>query len=238
MKQALKRFVQQRPLLSLMLFFGSACLLYLLPDLLHLIFNLNDYLQAWSASHPHWIYALVFLIVFCETGLVFMPFLPGDSLLFALGSLAAQDYLSWSVLAVGLLLMAILGDAFNFYVGKRFGSRVLSRGWLKEAHWQRTHAFYQRYGRKTIILARFVPIVRTIAPFAAGFALMPYPVFMRYNLIGGFIWVWGLLALGYAFGNLPWVQNNFSLLILMIIFISVLPALLPFMASFLRRNQT
>jgi membrane-associated protein len=187
-----------------------------------------------------WIYALMFLIVFCETGLVVTPFLPGDSLLFALGTFAARpDGLSFLVLAVSLIVAAIIGDSVNYWIGSWFGPRLF-RGekirFLNPKHLERTHEFYERYGGKTIILARFVPIVRTFAPFVAGMGRMTYRRFMVYNVVGGILWVVGFLLLGFHFGNLPAVKRNFTLVIVGIIIISILPGVFEFIREW-RRNR-
>ena len=166
-----------------------------------------------------WIYAVLFVIVFCETGLVFTPFLPGDSLLFAAGAVAASSGGSLNVHLIAALLLAaaILGDAVNFAIGKAFGARLFSRPnsrLFKPEYLQKTHAFYEKYGGKTIILARFVPVVRTFAPFVAGMGRMHYATFIRYNIIGALAWVLLLTYLGYAFGNVPLVKQNFGLLVI------------------------
>ena len=174
------------------------------------------------------IYVLMFLVVFAETGLVFTPFLPGDSLLFALGTFAGLGKLSLPVLMVSLIVAAILGDTVNYWIGAWLGPRIF-RGekirLLNPKHLERTHEFFERYGGKTIILARFVPIVRTFAPFVAGMGRMTYRRFMAYNVAGGVIWVVLFLGLGYAFGTRPVVQKNFTLVMLGIIVVSVLPGL-------------
>ena len=172
------------------------------------------------------IYVLMFLVVFAETGLVFTPFLPGDSLLFALGTFAGLGKLSLPVLLVSLIVAAILGDTVNYWIGAWLGPRIF-RGekirLLNPNHLERTHEFFERYGGKTIILARFVPIVRTFAPLVAGMGRMTYRRFMAYNVAGGVIWVVLFLGLGYAFGTRPVVQKNFTLVMLGIIVVSVLP---------------
>ncbi len=177
-------------------------------------------------NYGPWIYALLFLIVFCETGLVVTPFLPGDSLLFAVGALAAQSYIDWQIVAPLLLAAAILGDTVNYAVGKWIGPKVFhyedSRFFRKE-YLYKAHAFYEKYGGRAIILARFVPIIRTFAPFVAGVGTMSYSKFFLYNVVGAVLWVGLFLGGGYFFGALPFVQKNMKVVILGIIIVSVLP---------------
>jgi membrane-associated protein len=175
---------------------------------------------------PGWAYIIVFTIVFCETGLVVFPFLPGDSLLFALGALAANTQLSLSVLIPLLLIAAILGDAVNYWIGSLVGPRVFkseSSWWLNRKHLDRAQAFYDKYGAKAIVLARFVPIVRTFAPFVAGIGKMNFWRFWIYNIAGGSIWVISFLLAGYWFGSWKIVKENFSLITVGIVLVSVLP---------------
>lgn len=190
--------------------------------------HLDQHLGVWSQQLGPWLYVLLFAIVFCETGLVVTPFLPGDSLLFAAGALCSvpDSGLSVWLMAVVLFVAAVLGDAVNYAVGAYMGPKVFSREdsrWLNKKHLQRTHEFYEKYGGKTIILARFVPIVRTFAPFVAGVGSMTYAKFFSFNVIGAFVWVMSLLLAGYYFGQLPTIQRNFHLVIVAIIVISVLP---------------
>lgn len=185
-------------------------------------------------------YLLMFLIIFCETGLVVTPFLPGDSLLFALGALCAAQACNLWVLLVLLIIAAILGDSVNYWVGSWLGPRIF-RGdnvrFLNRKHLERTHEFYERYGGKTIILARFVPIVRTFAPFVAGMGKMTYRRFMAYNVIGGVVWIAFFLIMGYMFGRHPYVQKNFKLVVVGIIFVSILPGLIEFIRERRRLAQ-
>jgi membrane-associated protein len=190
--------------------------------------HLDQHLGVWSQQLGPWLYVLLFAIVFCETGLVVTPFLPGDSLLFAAGALCSvpDSGLNVLLMAVVLLVAAVLGDAVNYAVGAYMGPKVFSREdsrWLNTQHLQRTHEFYEKYGGKTIILARFVPIVRTFAPFVAGVGSMTYAKFFSFNVIGALAWVLSLLFAGYYFGQLPAIQRNFHLVIVAIIVISVLP---------------
>jgi membrane-associated protein len=197
-------------------------------QLLDLILHVDRHLDVLIGEYPVLIYGMMFLVVFCETGLVVTPFLPGDSLLFALGTFAARpEGLSLSALLVLLIAAAILGDSVNYWIGSLLAPRLV-RGdkirFLNAKHLERTHEFYERYGGKTIILARFVPIVRTFAPFVAGMGRMTYRRFMAYNVVGGIVWVVGFLLLGWKFGNLESVKNNFTFVIMAIIVVSVLPA--------------
>jgi membrane-associated protein len=200
----------------------------LLTQLFDIILHLPAHLQQITADYGPWVYALLFVIVFAETGLVVTPILPGDSLLFACGALAGIGALDlWLVMGL-LFAAAVLGDTVNYWIGDWLGPK-LSGGkrlrFIKPEHLQRTHAFYEKYGPKTIVIARFVPIVRTFAPFVAGIGTMTYSRFMAYNVAGAFAWVLICTLGGYFFGNLPWVQENFSVVILAIIGISILPAI-------------
>lgn len=192
--------------------------------------HLDQHLNTWAGTLGPWLYLVLFLIVFCETGLVVTPFLPGDSLLFAIGALVALEGSPLSLPLVLLLLSgaAVLGDAVNYSIGKFLGPKVFSspRSWLLNPdHVRRTHEFYEKYGGKTIFLARFVPIVRTFAPFIAGIGKMSYPHFALWNVTGGLVWVFGLVLAGYFFGRIPIVQEHFETVILAIIGISLLPLL-------------
>lgn len=198
------------------------------------IIHIDRHLQALSADYGVWIYLILFLIVFCETGLVVTPFLPGDSMLFAAGGIAAIGGMNIHVMVLVLIAAAVLGDAVNFMIGKYFGkmlfanpdSRIFRRSYL-----DKTHHFYQKYGGKTIIIARFVPIVRTFAPFVAGMAYMDYGRFLRYNLIGAVLWVVLFGYAGYFFANVPVVKNNLGLVLAGIIVVSVLPAVVEVLRS-------
>ena len=171
------------------------------------------------------LYGLLFLIVFCETGLVVTPFLPGDSLLFAAGTFAALGDLDVRLMIVLLIIAAVVGDTVNYWVGAAIGPRAFQGNirFLKREHLERTHAFYEKHGGKTIILARFIPIIRTFAPFVAGVGAMSYGKFLTYNVVGAVVWVIVLVLAGFFFGNIPVVRENFSLVIMAIIAISVLP---------------
>ena len=209
-----------------------------LYQLLDFILHIDNYLFLLIQDYGNWIYGILFLIVFVETGLVFMPLLPGDSLLFAAGTFCAgvqidNDLAQLNLFIVLGLLMtaAILGDALNFWIGQKYGRKLAQMQIgqyriLKEKHLQQTQAFFEKHGSKTIIIARFVPIVRTFAPFTAGLANMRYSTFLKFNVIGGVSWVLGLTLLGYFFGNLEVVRNNFETVIFGIIGLSLLPMLI------------
>ncbi len=189
------------------------------------VMHLDTHLTALVDGYGVWAFAILFLIIFCETGLVVTPFLPGDSLLFAAGAVAATGALNVSVLIVLLIVAAILGDSVNYWIGSAFGARAFKEDAriLKTDYLRRTQDFYSRYGGKTIVIARFVPIVRTYAPFVAGIARMHYPRFLRYNITGGILWIIVFVLGGYLFGNIPFVENNFGLLIIAVILLSVAP---------------
>jgi membrane-associated protein len=197
---------------------------FLVDVLIHLDRHLSEIIQQYGV----WTYLILFLIVFCETGLVVTPFLPGDSLLFAVGTFAAIGALDlWLAMAL-LTAAAILGDSVNYAIGARVGPRVFRQEggrFLNRKHLERTHDFYERYGAKTIVIARFVPIVRTFAPFVAGIGLMHYGRFLFYNVTGALLWILSLVLGGYLFGNIPIVRRNFSLVILAIIVLSILPGI-------------
>lgn len=195
----------------------------LIDLVVHMEHHLDGLVEAWGV----WIYVLMFLVIFAETGLVVTPFLPGDSLLFALGAVAARGSLSLTILLTSLMVAAILGDTVNYWIGAWLGPRIF-RGenvrFLNPKHLEKTHEFYERYGGKTIIIARFVPIVRTFAPFVAGMGKMTYGKFMMYNVVGGVIWIVLFLVAGFLLGSHPLVKKNFTYVILGIIVVSVLPA--------------
>lgn len=199
-------------------------------ELIDFILHIDQYLEVFLQDYGVWVYAILFLIIFVETGLVVMPFLPGDSLLFATGMLAAQFPESLNVWLVMILLFiaAVLGDTVNYSIGKQIGMRIINFKILGKQpvtieHINKTHSFYEKYGSKTIVIARFVPIVRTLAPFVAGIGRMNYATFLTYNFVGGFIWVFGITLAGYFLGNIPLIKDNFSKVVLLIILVSVLP---------------
>jgi len=197
----------------------------LLPRIIDLFLHLDTHLGQLISQYGTWTHLILFLIVFCETGLVVTPFLPGDSLLFAAGTFAALGALDLWLLVLLLIIAAIAGDTVNYWIGAYIGPRAF-RGdirFLRKEYLDRTHAFYEKHGGKTIILARFVPIIRTFAPFVAGVGAMSYPKFIVYNVAGAVLWVGLFVVGGYFFGNIPVVRENFTLVILAIIAISVLP---------------
>ncbi|WP_287443194.1 DedA family protein [Algoriella sp.] len=202
-------------------------------SLFDFIMHIDQHLSEFANEYGLWIYAILFLIIFVETGVVVMPFLPGDSLLFAAGMLAAQptnDLNVWVMIAI-LLVAAILGDTLNYQIGKRVGYRatkikIFGKNFVKEEHLDKTHAFYEKYGSKTIVIARFVPIVRTLAPFVAGIGSMSYKTFLTYNVIGAICWVVGITLAGYLLGGIELVKDNFSKIILLITVLSILPIII------------
>jgi len=199
----------------------------LITYFIDLFLHLDKHLATVVENHGPWVYGLLFLIIFVETGLVVMPFLPGDSLLFVAGTIAAVGGLDFSLLLVLLTVAAILGDAVNYSVGRYFGPKVF--GWensrfFNRSAFDRTHAFYEKHGGITIIVARFLPFIRTFAPFVAGVAEMTYPKFFLYNVAGALLWVLSLTTLGYLLGNTPWVKENFEWVTLAMIIIPGLPA--------------
>ncbi len=208
----------------------------LLAFLWDLAVHLDAHLAEFVAQHGAWVYALLFAIVFCETGLVVTPFLPGDSLLFVAGAIAAVGGMDIVLLAATLVAAALCGDNVNYWVGRWLGARFFAR-FINPAHLERTHAFYERHGGKTIILARFVPIVRTYAPFVAGVGRMPYPRYLGFCVSGALAWVGSMCALGYFFGNIPAVKNNLTVTIIVIVLISISPALVAYArAKLVERN--
>ncbi len=203
----------------------------IISELVDFILHLDVHLNAIIQNFGIWTYLILFLIIFLETGVVITPFLPGDSLLFAAGSFAALGSLNVWVLFIILTLAAILGDTLNYWIGHYIGPRAFSGNvrFLKKEYMDRTHGFYEKHGGKTIILARFIPIIRTFAPFVAGIGAMDYPRFFLFNVTGAVLWVSLFTFGGYFFGNLPFVQDNFTFVILVIIVISVLPGVFEFL---------
>jgi membrane-associated protein len=195
----------------------------LLTNLIDLFLHLDEYLAKIILDYGAWTYGILFVVIFVETGLVVMPFLPGDSLLFAAGTFAALGSLNiWGLIGL-LIVAAVLGDAVNYSIGHYLGERAYNIKWIKKEYFDKTHAFFEKHGGKAIFLARFVPIVRTFAPFVAGIGKMSYAYFATYNIVGGISWVLIFTLLGYFFGNLEFVKKNFELVIIAIILISVVP---------------
>jgi membrane-associated protein len=216
-----------------------------MDTLVDLFLHLDTHLAEFVGLYGPWVYALLFLIIFCETGLVITPFLPGDSLLFATGALAASGILNIGGVIFLLVAAAILGDAVNYSIGHYLGPKIFtaedrSGFWdraLNRDHLNKAHRFFQRYGGKAIVLARFVPIVRTFVPFVAGAGSMSYSSFAFYNVMGGILWVCLCTGAGYAFGNMPWVRDNFTIVVLGIVFISLLPILWGYLIARLAREE-
>jgi len=212
----------------------------LLTGLVDIVLHLDRHLQWLVSTYGAWIYAILFLVIFCETGLVVTPFLPGDSLLFAAGTVAAVGGLDVHLLVVLLVVAAILGDSVNYAFGHYLGPRVFhyeDSFWLNRRHLDRAHAFYERHGGKTIVIARFVPIIRTYAPFVAGIGAMSYRRFLAYNVGGAVLWVVSLAYAGYYFGNLPVVKENLTLVLIGIIVLSVMPMVLEYLRHRFRGSR-
>ena len=197
------------------------------------LLHIDRYLAQITASYGGLTYLILFLIIFAETGFVFTPFLPGDSLLFAAGALASLGSLNVAGLLLLLWLAAFFGDTVNYWIGHFFGEKIIAHPKLplNREHLNKAQRFYDKYGGKTIFLARFIPIVRTFAPFVAGIGKMEYKRFIVFNASGGATWVAGFTLIGYFFGNLPWVKTNFSLVVLAIIFLSILPVVTEFLKA-------
>jgi len=199
----------------------------ILATFIDIVLHLDVHLLKLTAEYGVWVYAILFLIIFCETGLVVTPFLPGDSLLFVAGALCGMGALQLEWLIPLLILAAFSGDNTNYWIGRLVGMKLLKRsgGLIKREHIDRTHAFYEKHGGKTIVLARFLPIVRTFAPFVAGIGLMHYRLFVLSSAFGSVLWIGSLTVAGYFFGNIPLVKDNLTLVILGIVVASFLPAL-------------
>jgi membrane-associated protein len=203
----------------------------LINTLVDFFLHLDAKLAAIISQYGTWTYVILFVVIFMETGFVVTPFLPGDSLLFAAGSFAALGSLNIWVLLILLSIAAVLGDTVNYWIGHYMGDRAYNVKWIKREYLDRTHAFFEKHGGKTIFLARFVPIVRTFAPFVAGMGKMSYSYFFSYNVFGGITWVLLFTLMGYFFGNLPFVQKNFELVIVAILLISVVPIVYEFIKA-------
>jgi membrane-associated protein len=212
----------------------------LIEKFIELILNLDKHLFELCTAYGAWVYAILFVIVFCETGLVVTPFLPGDSLLFAVGSLAAINALDLTTSIVILTAAAILGDTVNYWIGDYVGPKVFHKDTgrlLNKEYLLRTHRFYEKHGGKTIIIARFLPIIRTFAPFVAGIGSMTYKRFLLFNVVGGALWVLLFVPAGYFFGSVPIVKNNFSLVIIALVLIPGIPSVVEFTRIWLKRRK-
>jgi membrane-associated protein len=212
----------------------------LIKHLIDIVLHLDTHLVDLVTRYGTFSYAILFAIIFCETGLVVTPFLPGDSLLFAIGALSAKGALDVYTVALLLTLAAILGDSTNYWIGYFVGPKVFrseNSRWFNRAYLERTSAFYEKYGAKTVIIARFMPIIRTFAPFVAGIGRMYYPRFLFFSVIGSFLWIGLFITAGYQFGNLQWVKDRFAIVILAVIFISILPALIEAVRAKMARKQ-
>jgi membrane-associated protein len=213
----------------------------MLTTLLYSLLALDQTLATLAAQYGAWLYAILFVIIFAETGLVVCPFLPGDSILFIAGTVVAAAGLDVHVLVVVLIAAAVLGDSVNYTVGHYIGPKAFHKPdsrWFRQEYLRRTQSFYDRYGGLTIIIGRFVPIVRTFAPFLAGVAGMSYRRFLSYNLAGGCLWIGLLVYSGYLFGNIPWVKDNLSLIVIAIVVVSLLPAISTFINERRERRRT
>jgi len=209
----------------------------MLTTLLYSLLALDQTVAQIAAQYGHWLYLILFLIIFAETGLVVLPFLPGDSILFIAGTVVANAGLNVHVLVIVLIAAAILGDTVNYSIGHYIGPKVFDKPdsrWFRQEHLRRTQAFYHRFGGVTIIIGRFVPIIRTFAPFLAGVAGMSYRRFLSFNVIGGIAWISSLCYAGYLFGNIPWVKDNLTVIVIGIVVVSLIPAV----TTYLKERRT
>ena len=211
----------------------------MITTLIYSLLALDQTVATLAAQYGEWVYAILFVVIFAETGLVVFPFLPGDSILFISGTVVATAGLDVHLLVGLLIAAAVLGDSLNYAIGHYIGPRVYDRPdsrWFKQAHLRKTQAFYDKYGGVTIIIGRFIPIIRTFAPFLAGVAGMSYRRFLSYNVIGGVLWISLLVYAGYLFGNIPWVKQNLSLIVIVIVIVSLIPAVSTFVQERRRRD--
>jgi len=212
----------------------------LLAGLLDIVLHLDAHLLALVQEYGVWVYAILFFIIFAETGLVVAPFLPGDSLLFVIGALCGMGSLDLEVALPLLILAAFMGDNTNYWIGRLLGLRLLEHAsprFIKHEHLEKTHAFYAKHGGKTVIFARFLPIIRTFAPFVAGIGTMNYRHYVMFSIIGGVSWIGSLILAGYFFGNIPVIKDNLTLMILVIVVVSFVPAMIEFMRHRRQRAQ-
>jgi len=208
----------------------------MLTTIFYSLLALDQTIAGLAGQYGHWLYLLLFLVIFAETGLVVFPFLPGDSILFIAGTVVATAGLDIHLLVVVLVVAAVLGDTVNYSVGHYIGPKAFEKPdsrWFKQAHLRRTQQFYDQYGGVTIIIGRFVPIIRTFAPFLAGVAGMTYRKFIAFNIVGGILWITSLVYAGYLFGNIPWVKSNLTLIVLGIVAVSLIPAV----STFIREHR-
>jgi membrane-associated protein len=211
----------------------------MLTTLVYSVLALDQTVASLATQYGAWLYVILFVVIFAETGLVVCPFLPGDSILFIAGTVVAAAGLDVHVLVAVLIVAAVLGDSVNYAVGHYIGPKAFHKPdsrWFRQEYLRRTQAFYEKYGAVTIIIGRFVPIIRTFAPFLAGVAGMSYRRFLPYNVIGGCLWIALLVYAGYLFGNIPWVKDNLSLIVIMIVVVSLIPAVTTFVRE--RRGAT
>lgn len=203
----------------------------IIGNLVNVILHLDKYLNIIVQDYGMWTYALIFIIIFCETGLVVTPFLPGDSILFATGALASIGVLKIFPLFMVFYLAAVIGDTVNYHIGQKIGNKILDKEdvkYINKEYLKRAHSFYEKHGSMTIVLGRFIPIIRTFVPFVAGIGEMSYPKFITYNILGGLLWVVLFLGGGYFFGNLPFIKEHFSYVLIAIIIISIIPGIVAF----------
>ena len=208
-------------------------------DIIDFILHCNEYIGQFINDYGNFIYAILFLIIFCETGLVFLPFLPGDSLIFAAGTFAAIGEMNFFLLLILIILAAILGDTVNYEIGKHFGRKIINNKKftiIKKENLEKAEALVAKYGGAAVFIARFMPIIRTIVPFVVGMGKLHYPKFIKFNALGGIIWVTLFLTIGYLFGNIPFVKEHFTIIVLAIIFLSVLPIVIAFIKSKLNKS--
>jgi membrane-associated protein len=212
----------------------------LISSFIDIVLHLDSHLLALVQEYGMWVYGILFGIIFAETGLVIAPFLPGDSLLFVIGALCGMGSLELQVAMPLLILAAFMGDNTNYWVGRLLGLRLLnhpSQRLIKHEHLEKTHAFYEKHGGKTIIFARFLPIIRTFAPFVAGIGVMNYRLYLMFSILGGVAWIGSLILAGYFFGNIPVIKNNLTLMVIVIVFVSFVPAIREFIKHRRQRTQ-
>lgn len=208
-------------------------------EIIDFILHINEYIGTFINEYGNFVYAILFIIIFCETGLVFLPFLPGDSLIFAAGAFAAIGELNIFLLWILIVIAAILGDTVNYEIGKHFGKKILNNKKftiIKEENLKKAEDLVAKYGGAAVFIARFMPIIRTIVPFVVGIGQLHYPKFIKFNALGGLIWVTLFITIGYLFGNIPTVKDHFTLIILAIIFLSLLPIIIAFIKNKLKKK--